>query len=299
MSAEAELICAMVDFFKSVGLTSADVVVKISTRGVVAEVLKDMNIPEDKFAPICVLVDKLDKVSIDDLKEEFTALGLTETSLARLLSLTKNKDLPSLEKVLGSTSPSVIQLKELLQLLDSYGLSSWVQIDACVVRGLSYYTGVVFEAVDRSGSFRAIAGGGRYDALLQSYGGEPTPAVGFGLGDAVIMEILRERKAVPDFETGGVDALVYPMDEEMRGEAMKIAADIRNAGHQSVDLILDTRKPKWAFKHADRVGAKFVVVLGSDEWKSGQVSVKRLATGEQQKVAISEVAQFLKSANNK
>ncbi|GMI33565.1 hypothetical protein TeGR_g3699, partial [Tetraparma gracilis] len=171
----------------------------------------------------------------------------------------------------------------------------WVEFDASVIRGLSYYTGVVFEAFDRRGELRAIAGGGRYDALLESFGGERTPAVGFGFGDAVIVELMKERGVLPDFEKPSVDVLVYGMDEELMGAVVQVAGTLRASG-KTVDVVHEPKKPKWAFRHADRIGAGSVVVVGGDEWKEGQVSVKNLETGEQTRVAVGELGDWAAAA---
>jgi histidyl-tRNA synthetase len=154
--------------------------------------------------------------------------------------------------------------------------------DASVVRGLSYYTGVVFEGFDRAGELRAICGGGRYDKLLGALGGEDRPMVGFGFGDAVIMELVNDKGLLPEsLKTGSVDDLVYPMSESLRLPAMAIANRLRASG-RSVDLVLESgKKPKWAFKHAERSGAERVVLLGEKEWETGNVRVKNLATREE------------------
>merc|ERR1712226_1712455 len=102
---------------------------------------------------------------------------------------------------------AIRQLTKLFDLCEAYGIQDWILFDASVVRGLAYYTGVVFEAFDRRGELRAIAGGGRYDKLLETFGGDPTPAVGFGFGDAVIVELLNDRGLLPNFDGVGVDAV--------------------------------------------------------------------------------------------
>ena len=129
--------------------------------------------------------------------------------------------------------------------------------DASVVRGLSYYTGVVFEGFDRAGELRAICGGGRYDKLLGALGGEDRPMVGFGFGDAVIMELVKDKGLLPEsLKSGNVDDLVYPMNAALRPAAMGIAARLRAAG-RCVDLVIeDGKKPKWAFKHARSVAGR-------------------------------------------
>ena len=155
---------------------------------------------------------------------------------------------------LGGSSEGVQDLKKLFELAEGYGMREWLQFDASVVRGLSYYTGIVFEGFDKSGELRAICGGGRYDALLESMGGEPMPAVGFGFGDAVIVELLKMKNLLPDTTQSSVQVLVFPMVEELRGQAVAAATALRSAGI-SVDVVLESRKPKWVFQRADKLGA--------------------------------------------
>ena len=155
---------------------------------------------------------------------------------------------------LGSSSEGVQDIQRLFELAEDYGIRDWLEFDASVVRGLSYYTGVVFEGFDKSGELRAICGGGRYDALLESMGGERMPAVGFGFGDAVIVELLKMKNLLPDTTQSSVQVMIFPMVESLRGKAVAAASALRSAGI-SVDVVLESRKPKWVFQRADKVGA--------------------------------------------
>ena len=179
-----------------------------------------------------------------------------------------------------------------MSLCQAYDIQDWIVFDASVVRGLAYYTGIVFEAFDRNGELRAIAGGGRYDKLLETFGGEPTPAAGFGFGDAVIVELLRERKVLPSFAMTGTDAVVFAMSKELYPAAIKSAMALRRGG-QSVDVVLFTdKKSKWVFKHADRIGAKFCVIVGADEYANGEVAIKNLSLGAQETVKVDALAEW-------
>ena len=182
IEAEAELLSAMVSFFGNVGLTSDDVGIRVNSRGVIAEVLSGLGVPESKFAATCVLVDKLEKVPLDSIRGDLEILGLEASTVERLTSVMANATIESVGAVLPPGSAAMRELSDLLELCDAYGIRDWVTFDASVVRGLAYYTGVVFEAFDRRGVLRAIAGGGRYDRLLETFGGDPTPAAGFGFG---------------------------------------------------------------------------------------------------------------------
>jgi histidyl-tRNA synthetase len=287
--ADAELLSAMVTFFRKVGLTSEDVGIKVNSRLVIGEVLGGLGIPPEKFAATCVLVDKLDKVSLDSIQGDLEELGLNRSVVEKLTDVLSVKSVDAIKEALGPDSPAVLQLTKLMDLCKAYGIEDWIVFDASVVRGLAYYTGVVFEAFDRKGELRAIAGGGRYDKLLETFGGEPTPAAGFGFGDAVIVELLKERNILPSFDASGVDTVVFAMTEDLYTGALTVAGKLRATG-QSVDVVLDSRKPKWVFKYADRIGAKYCAIVGEDEFENGEVSIKNLVEGSQSPIKVEELA---------
>mmetsp|Transcript_20243 Transcript_20243/g.22928 ORF Transcript_20243/g.22928 Transcript_20243/m.22928 type:complete len:516 (-) Transcript_20243:46-1593(-) len=291
---EAELLSAMVNFFERVGLTSDDVGIKVNSRMVIGEVLTELGIPEEKFAATCVLVDKLEKVPLDAIQGDLEELGLDRSVVEKLTTVLTNKSVEAIAEVLGPDSSAVEQLNQLLSLCKSYGIDDWIIFDASVVRGLAYYTGIVFEAFDRKGELRAIAGGGRYDKLLETFGGDPTPAAGFGFGDAVIVELLKERNILPTFESSGIDSVVFALNSDLYNPAIDIATKLRKAG-QSVDVVLEQKKTKWVFKHSDRIESRFVVIVAPDEHDNGEVSIKNLATGEQNSVKIDELEEWVES----
>jgi len=293
VEAEADLLSAMVTFFKNVGLTAEDVGIKINSRLVIAEVLTELGIPEEKFAATCVLVDKLEKLPLDAIQGDLEELGLDRSVVEELTDVLTNNSIEGLEATLGPDSEAIRELKQLLALCDAYGIEDWIILDASVVRGLAYYTGIVFEAFDRKGELRAIAGGGRYDKLLETFGGDPTPAAGFGFGDAVIVELLKERNVLPFFDSTGTDTVVFAMNKELYGVAVGVASNLREVG-QSVDIVLQEKKPKWVFKYSDRIGAKYCVIVAPSEYENGEVSVKDLESGGQQAIKIVALADWAK-----
>uniref|UniRef100_A0A7S1BJC2 histidine--tRNA ligase n=1 Tax=Corethron hystrix TaxID=216773 RepID=A0A7S1BJC2_9STRA len=292
VEAEAELLATMVGLFESLGITAEDVGIRINSRGVIKEVLAGFDVPEEKFAATCVLVDKLDKMPIDAIQGDMEALGLARSVVENLTSVLTDASLDSMSSVLGPDSEALTDLRRLFALAEAYGITEWLAFDASVVRGLAYYTGTVFEAFDRKGELRAIAGGGRYDRLLETFGGESTPACGFGFGDAVIVELMKERGVLPSVEGQSVvDVVVFALNDELYGGAVKAAREIRKQG-MSVDVVLEKKKMKWAFKHADRLGAKHVVVVAPDEWERGEVSIKDLTKGEQILVKVEKLEEW-------
>ncbi|KAL3943933.1 MAG: hypothetical protein SGBAC_002010 [Bacillariaceae sp.] len=290
--ADAELLSAMVTFFKKVGLTSEDVGIKVNSRMVIGEILTELGIPEEKFAATCVLVDKLEKVPIDAIQGDLEELGLDRSVVERLTGVLTVNSVEAIQEILGEESPAVQQIKKLISLCEGYGIEDWIIFDASVVRGLAYYTGVVFEAFDRRGVLRAIAGGGRYDKLLETFGGDPTPAAGFGFGDAVIVELLKDRDLLPSFQASGVDSVVFAMNEDLYKASLDVASKLRAAG-QKVDLVLEPKKTKWVMKYANRIGAKYCAIIGSQEFENGEVSIKNLEVGEQESVKIAQLADWV------
>ena len=287
VEADAELLSVLVQFFDSVGLSSEDLVIRISSRKVLEEVLGSLGLEGEIFAQTCVIVDKMDKLPEDVIEAQLSDLGLLSESISTIRSVLGITDLESLSSALSSDSEALIELQSLFSLCDSYGISDWVSFDASVVRGLAYYTGPVFEAHDRAGNLRAICGGGRYDKLIGTLGGNDLPATGFGFGDMVVMELLADKGLLPELSTG-VSDVVFGMGTELRGAAMQVAAKLRSAG-RSVDLVLEDKKMKWVFKHAERCGATRLVMVMPDEWAEGKVRIKDLDTGEESTVAIEDL----------
>ncbi|MEL0335808.1 MAG: histidine--tRNA ligase [Euryarchaeota archaeon] len=287
VEADAELLSVLVHFFNSVGLKSEDLVIRISSRKVLEEVLGSLAIEGEIFAQTCVIVDKMDKLPEDVIQAQLSDLGLSSDSISTILSVLGITDLDSLSSALNSDSEALIELQSLFSLCESYGISDWVSFDASVVRGLAYYTGPVFEAHDRAGNLRAICGGGRYDKLIGTLGGNDLPATGFGFGDMVVMELLADKGLLPEL-SNGVDDVVFGMGTELRGAAMQVAAKLRSAG-RTVDLVLEDKKMKWVFKHAERCGTTRLVMVMPDEWAEGKVRIKNLDSGEESTVAMDDL----------
>ena len=287
ISADAELISVLVTFFEGIGLTAKDIVIRVSSRKVLEEVLGSLGMRGDVFAQTCVIVDKMGKLSSDVIEEQLSDLGHDSEVITTIQSVLGIKDMNGLQEALKDESMAVSELNFLFDAIDSYGISEWVEFDASIVRGLAYYTGAVFEAHDKAGKFRAICGGGRYDKLLSTLGGKDLPATGFGFGDMVIMELLAEKDLIPEL-VSDIDDTVIPLNSDLRNAAVMVAASLRNSG-RTVDLVLEDKKLKWVFKHAERVGAKRLVLLAPDEWSRKMVKIKDLDTGEESEISISEL----------
>ncbi|KAG7034545.1 Histidine--tRNA ligase, chloroplastic/mitochondrial, partial [Cucurbita argyrosperma subsp. argyrosperma] len=285
--AEAELLSSIVAFFKRIGLTAADVGFKVSSRKVLQEVLKCYGIPENMFGKVCIIIDKIEKIPLDEMKKELKVVGVSEDAIEEMLQVLSVKSLTKLEEILGGGGEAMSDLKQLFSLAEKFGYSDWIQFDASIVRGLAYYTGIVFEGFDRGGKLRAICGGGRYDRLLSTFGGDDLPACGFGFGDAVIVELLKEKKLLPELNVE-VENIVCALDPDLQGAASRVATILREKG-QTVDLVLENKPLKWVFKRAARINAQRLILVGSSEWQRGMVGVKDLSSGEQREVKLEEL----------
>ena len=286
-TAEAELVRALVTFFTRVGLGPGDVEIRVSSRQILKAVLEDAGVPEDLFSAVCVLIDKLEKLPQETVRQEITDLGVDQGVVDTVVELGTCDSLDAVAALTDPDRAGLADIEQLFSLSASYGCDEWLRFDPSLVRGLAYYTGIVFEAFAREGELRAICGGGRYDRLLSTFGGKDIPACGLGFGDPVITELLKDKDLLPDL-SGAVQDVVFAFDESLEGAAAEVAARLRNAG-RSVDLILERKKLKWAFKHADQVGAARMVLLAPEEWSRGQVRLRDLATGEETDVALAEL----------
>ena len=287
VTAEVELLTVIATFFERVGITSDDVVLRVSSRKVLQGVLEELGVSDAHFAPVCVLVDKLEKMPREAIESDMRELGLTDAMVDRIVETLSLRSLDGLESVLGADHAALAELRRLFELGDQYGIGDWLQFDASIVRGLAYYTGTVFEAFDKNISLRAICGGGRYDHLLSTFGGSDIPMVGFGFGDVVIMELLSDLGRLPDLKSA-VDDVVFPFDEALRGAAYRVADRLRAAG-RSVDVVLEPKKLKWVLKHADRLGASRVLFVAPDEWAQGRVNVRDVAGGEERRIPLEDL----------
>jgi histidyl-tRNA synthetase len=290
IAAEAELIASIFHLLERIGLARDDVKIRISSRALLEETLRKTVLKgrPEVFPALCVIIDKLEKIGADAvtelLREPTGLVGLSEADARFVTSWLELRDFAEAGKFTQTDSPAIVELARLFELIDAYGHSDRVVFDASIVRGLAYYTGVVFEAFDTGRELRAICGGGRYDRLLETLGGPATAAVGFGFGDVVINELLADRKRLPEL-SGAVDAVVYAFSDAERTAAVRVACALR-AENRTVELILGESRLKRVLADADRSGAREVHLLGPDELARGEVLIRDLATGEQRNAPI-------------
>ncbi|MFQ5418178.1 MAG: ATP phosphoribosyltransferase regulatory subunit, partial [Myxococcota bacterium] len=237
----------------------------------------------DAFPALCVAIDKIDKIGVDAVTESLIdpegGVGLDAAAAEFVVGWLGLRDLSEAAKHAPANSPAAADLARLFEWIDAYGLADRVVFDAAIVRGLAYYTGIVFEAFDAGRSLRAICGGGRYDHLLETLGGPATPAVGFGFGDVVIAELLDDKGLLPDCARS-LDAVVFAFGEAEQPAAIRVARALREAD-ASVELVLNQPKLKRVLADADKAGARRLYMIGPDERARGEVLVRDLESGEQ------------------
>jgi len=282
VAAELELLAAITTFFKSLGITSKDVGIKINSRKVLGAIVQAAGVPKDMFAPVCVIIDKLDKIGPECVTAELLEKQVPKESASMILKAMECKSIQQLADLCeGKVDMGAVEeLKSLFNDAKSYGFSDFLIFDASVVRGLAYYTGIVFECFDRRGELRAICGGGRYDRLMSLYGSQKeVPCVGFGFGDCVIVELLKELKLMPKVlhdTRRQVDFVVAPFNSALFGPACSVAGLLREGGF-TVDMLQEPQKKvAKAFSYADRAGAKRIVLVAPSEWENKSVTVKDL-----------------------
>jgi len=285
VSAEAELIAAVFSALDAMGLDPDDTRMRINSRALLEETLREQLLVDrpEAFEPLCIVIDKLERIGAEavvaQLSDRDGPVGLEPGTADAVVELLSVKGLDEAARRAPKGSAAIAELRKLLTLLDAYGVADRVVFDASVVRGLAYYTGIVFEVFDSRGKLRSICGGGRYDRLLESLGGSAVPAVGFGFGDSVIMELLADRGRVPDLPRR-LDAVVFAFGEEERGAAIRLATRLRGEGH-SVELVLRPMRLRRALQDADRMGAARIYMVGSEELARGVAKVRDLSSGEE------------------
>ncbi len=292
VAADAEVVAAAVDILRAFGLDAGDVAARISSRRLAAGVLRAAGVPDEGLESAFQALDKAERRDRDWVREELELAGADAGGIDRILEFTE-MDLGEVREAYADKDDVMAaagRLARLFELLDHYGLGGFAEFDAGLVRGLAYYTGVVFELWDRRGDLRAICGGGRYDGLLESLGGRDLPAAGFGMGDVVLAELLREHGLAGEEEQGLDDFVVFISDEE-RSLAMRLVRALREEG-RSAAYDLEARSVGRQFGAADQAGARRTIVLGPDEVSRGVALIREMATGEEREVSLEEMMEL-------
>jgi histidyl-tRNA synthetase len=285
VTAEAELLAVALLALEGLGLSAGDVVVRISHRGLLGAVLEGLAVPQERRAAVFGVIDKRGKESDDTLRRLLEEQGMPGAAIQELFFLLEERSIDPFRALLerkGLPTRSVEDLHRLFGYLEAYGILDYCEFAPSIVRGLPYYTGIVFECFDREGRFRAVFGGGRYDNLFELFDAGPLASVGLGFGDVVIQEILHEKRLLPSLSRG-VDFFLIPYSPQERGRAFRTVQHLRRRGF-CADLVLNERKLKGALREGARLRAKQAVLLLPDELNQGLFVLRNLSSGQEERV---------------
>ena len=288
VAADAELLAVAIDVMRAVGLSAKDVRAKVSDRRLLTAALSSAGVKKNELPAVFAAIDKAGREPRDvTLGKVEKAVSGTKARRGVERLIENAKDLDSLARDFAG-SPEVVEevtrMREYMTFLDALGVGDWVDFDLSIVRGLAYYTGKVFELFDAKGEFRAICGGGRYDDLLSTIGGIDLPALGFGMGDVVLTEILRARNLLPTPDLA-TEYWVASDDESMLPDVMTVAGRLRGKA-RSAEYALKSQTLARQLKTASSAGVRNVVLLRRADYDNGKVTVKTLADGSERNVAL-------------
>jgi len=295
--ADVEVIAVAIDSMRELGLTERDVRVRVSDRRLLTVLLNEVGFDEAHHAGAFQLLDKLGRGEYTAARRALVDKGASETAIARLETVKDIRVWADLETQFPVASGSGTALRAVFDALGQMGLGGWLDLDLTIVRGLAYYTGTVFELFDASYSLRAICGGGRYDNLLKALGGVDLPALGFGMGDVVLSELLKERGLVPSFEER-LDVFLAAVTDDDVPHILPLAHQLRDAGFR-VEFPVGKSALGKQLKLADARKARFAIVIGPDDRARGQVVLKDLSSGSQEAVATNQVAETIEAWQNR
>ena len=275
--ADAEIVNLSLDALLAFGLTAGDVVAKINSRTLMTSLLAALGVAEDRWPQVFAAADRRGKVSGDALAAMYAEAGLTEAQSRAWMDATAAQ---SLDELAGAADTddfrtALAELRQVFDLLAAFGKADCCEFDGGIVRGLAYYTGPVFEIFDRKGELRALCGGGRYDRLIETMGGQPMPACGVGMGDVALGELLAERGLLPTVPAAALFQVVA--DDSRLAEAAALSARLRREVGPA-DLLFPAGSFKKLARRAQERGVRFLVQLGADD-PADRVQVRDL-TGD-------------------
>ncbi|MBC3785803.1 histidine--tRNA ligase [Spirosoma utsteinense] len=295
---EAEIVLMIDDVFRNLGI---DYTLKVNNRKILAGIAEVIGVPGQE-ATLSVAIDKLDKIGRDKVQDELRERGFSDETLTKLSPLFAFSELPldqvlvQLTTWLGASETArigIAELQEMIQLVGQYGLADApIEFDPTLARGLSYYTGAIFEVKARGVSIGSISGGGRYDNLTGTFGMPGLSGVGISFGVDRIYDVMEELKLFPAGVGQGTQVLLIPFDLEARSVALPLLSQLRESG-VAAEVYPDLTKVKKMMDYANAKAIPYVVLIGSEEVQTGLLSVKNMVTGEQTKMTADAVLSLL------
>jgi histidyl-tRNA synthetase len=290
-AADAEVLAVALDALRMLGLGADDIVARFNDRRLLEVLLLHAGVAADRLGAAYAVIDKIGRESDEKTRARLhDEVGLDDGATDSVLRLFAAEGLDGLRGTHAGSAAALLEIDRLAgyaERLQDLGLGDFIRFDPTIVRGLAYYTGTVFEIFDRKGELRAVCGGGRYDRLLASVSSADLPAVGFGMGDVVLGELLRDRGLLPDGRQS-VDTFVVALADEQRALLLRVAQALRARG-ESVLYSLKPAAVGKQLKEADARGARRVVLLGPDEVARGVAAVRTMSTGEQQELPLADM----------
>ena len=295
-AADAELVVLALDIMREFGLAPSDVRARVSDRRLLQSLLIYAGVNIDSLADVYAVIDKRGREPAEISREKLVKAVGSETVADAIDEILSHTDMNALAARYGDVegaSEHIERMRQYFSFVDSLGFGEWVKLDLSIVRGLAYYTGIVFELFDTAGEFRAICGGGRYDTLLSTLGGVDLPALGFGMGDVVLGELLRARGLMPE-SASHTDYWIAADDDTLAPQIMRLASQLREHD-MSVEYALRPQQLSRQLKAASASGARNAVIIKRENFAGGEVTLRNLESGTEQSVPL---ADFINSLNH-
>ncbi len=294
VTADAELVSLALDVMRELGLGPGDVTARVSDRRLLHALLVDAGVAEEAHAAVYAIADKRGRepaaITREKLEKVVGTTGVAD-AVEGILASDDIEALAARYEGVAEVGPHIDRMREYFRYVAALGFGDWIRLDLSIVRGLAYYTGIVFELFDSAGEMRAICGGGRYDTLLETLGGVDLPALGFGMGDVVLGDLLRARGLMPN-ATPRTDFWVGADDESLVTDVMTVAAQLRGRD-RSVEYALKPQQLARQLKAATAAGAERAVLLSGNSFAGGTVVVKNLSEGTERSLQLDELINSL------
>ena len=294
VTADAELVCLALDVMRELGLSAAEVKARVSDRRLLQALLASAGVAESELGAVYAVIDKRGREPAQVTREKLVAATGSDDVAGKVDEILGVRSIDELGSRYG-TQPGIAEhvdrMREYVGYVEALGFREWIELDLTIVRGLAYYTGVVFELFDTAGEFRAICGGGRYDTLLKTLGGVDLPALGFGMGDVVLGELLRARSLIPAVAPT-TDYWVAGDDDSLLPEVMSVASQLRSRD-RSVEYALKPQQLARQLKAATSAGARNAVIIKRADYEKGEVTLKDLEAGTEKSLSLAELINSL------
>lgn len=281
---EVEIAKIIIEVFKEIGLP--DIVIKFNSRRLINSVLSDLKVSKDKTAKIIRIIDKLEKIGPEKVKTELEALGIKKPE--EILSKLEPKN--ALENL---SNYDISEIRDFLKYTKNIGIDEkYLQFDPSLARGLDYYTGLIFEVVDRKNEYGSLCGGGRYDNLCGVFSDQEFSGMGVAFGFERIMLVLEEQSTFKDIKSK-TKALITLFDDSAINDTLLIYSRLLKQ-NINCEIYFEPAKLDKQFKYADKKKIPYVIIQGPDEKKKGEITVKDMKTGKQESMSLDKLNVYLK-----